>query len=167
MSDAHDSHTGPIKTPKQLLWVAFFGLVAPVILIIGLVFFVTKADLPSTPTMDPELAIAKRIHPIGSVALGATDRALQAGDAVYRMQCAACHDAGLVGAPKFGAVGDWTARIGQGLEVLVNHTLQGKGNMGAQGGGAFSDIEITRAVVFLVNSGGANFEEPAAPQATE
>lgn len=167
MSDAHDSHTGPIKTPKQLLWVSFYAFVVPVFLIIGLVFYVTKAELPSTTTVDPELATAVRIQPIGSVALRDGNRALQPGDAVYRAQCAACHDAGLVGAPMFGSAGDWTARISQGLEVLVNHTLQGKGNMGAQGGGAFSDIEIARAVVFLVNAGGASFEEPAAPEPTE
>jgi cytochrome c5 len=167
MSDAHDSHTGPIKTPKQLLWVSFYAFVAPVLLIIGLVFFVAKGDLPSTSTMDPELAIAMRIQPVGSVALRDGNRALQPGDAVYRAQCAACHDAGLVGAPMFGSVGDWTARISQGLELLVQHTLEGKGNMGAQGGGAFSDIEIARAVVFLANAGGASFEEPAAPEAAE
>jgi cytochrome c5 len=167
MSDAHDSHTGPIKTPKQLLWVAVLGFVVPVFLIIGLVFYVTKADLPLPTTMDPELATAKRIQPIGSVAIRDGNRVLQPGDAVYRAQCAACHDAGLVGAPMFGSAGDWTARISQGLDVLVNHTLQGKGAMGPQGGGAFSDLEIARAVVFLANAGGASFEEPAAPAPTE
>jgi cytochrome c5 len=165
MSDSHDSHTGPIKTPKQLLWTSFFSFVAPVFLIIGLVFFVTKGDKPAAGAVDQELATAQRIQRVGSVELRDANRVLQTGEAVYKAQCAACHDAGLVGAPKFGAAGDWTARLGQGLEGLVNAALQGKGAMGAQGGGAFEDLEIARAVVFLVNSGGGQFEEPAQPAA--
>lgn len=167
MSDAHDSHTGPIKTPKQLLWTSFFSFVLPVFLIIGLVFFVTKAEKPAAGAVDQELATAIRIQRIGSVELRDGNRVLQAGDAVYKAQCAACHDAGLVGAPKFGAAGDWSARLGQGLDGLVNAALKGKGAMGAQGGGAFDDIEIARAVVFLANSGGGKFEEPAQPAPAE
>lgn len=167
MSDAHDSHTGPIKTPRQLLWVAVLAFIVPVAIIIGMVFFATKTHLPISTSMDPELATAMRIQPVGSVAVRDGNRVLQAGSDVYRMQCAACHDAGLVGAPQFGSVGDWTARISQGLEALVNSTLNGKGAMGPQGGGAFSDLEIIRAVVHLTNAGGASFEEPAAPEAAE
>jgi cytochrome c5 len=165
MSDAHDSHTGPIKTPKQLLWTSFFSFVVPVFLIIGLVFFVTKADKPAAGAVDQEIATAQRIQRIGSVELRDGNRVLQAGDAVYKAQCAACHDAGLVGAPKFGVAADWSARLGQGLDGLVQSALKGKGAMGAQGGGAFDDIEIARAVVHLANSGGGQFEEPAQPAA--
>jgi cytochrome c5 len=167
MSDAHDSHTGPIKTPKQLLWTSFFSFVVPVFLIIGLVFFVTKADKPAAGAVDQEIATAQRIQRIGSVELRDGNRVLQAGEAVYKVQCAACHDAGLVGAPKFGVAADWSARLGQGLDGLVQAALKGKGAMGAQGGGAFDDIEIARAVVHLANSGGAKFEEPAQPAAAD
>jgi len=38
-NQAHESHTGPIKTPRQLLWTSFFAFVVPVAIIIGLVFF--------------------------------------------------------------------------------------------------------------------------------
>ena len=43
MSDNHnepaheEAHTGPIKTPKQLLLAAFFSFVVPIFAIIGLV----------------------------------------------------------------------------------------------------------------------------------
>ena len=48
MSDhAHDSHTGPIKTPAQLLWTSFFSFVAPVFVIIGLVYYVTSDNKPA------------------------------------------------------------------------------------------------------------------------
>jgi cytochrome c5 len=164
MSDnAHDSHTGPIKTPKQLLWTSFFSFVLPVFLIIGLVFYVTRADKPAAGAVNPELATAQRIQRVGAVELRDANRPLQAGADVYKAQCAACHDAGLVGAPKFGAAGDWSARLGQGLDALVQSALKGKGAMGAQGGGAFEDLEIARAVVHLANSGGGKFTEPEAP----
>lgn len=168
MSDhAHESHTGPIKTPAQLLWTSFFSFVAPIFIIIGLVFYVTSGDKPAAGAVDMDLAIAQRIQPVGSVELRDANRPLQAGDAVYKAQCAACHDAGLAGAPKFGDAGAWAARIGTGYEALLNSVLKGKGAMGAQAGGAFSDVELGRAVVHIANAAGGNFPEPQAPEGTE
>lgn len=165
MSDSHDSHTGPIKSPLQLFWTSMFFLVAPVFIIIGLVFFVTKSDKPAAGAVDQEIATAKRIQRIGVVELQDGNRALQAGGDVYRAQCAACHDAGLVGAPRFAAAGDWSARTGQGFDALVSAVINGKGLMGAQGGGAFNDTELARATAYLLNSAGGNFPEPEAPEA--
>jgi len=165
MSDAHKSHTGPIKNSRRLPMVVVLAFIAPVAIIISMVYQTATTPPPASDNMNPELATALRIQPLGSVAVRDGNRVMQAGSDVYRMQCAACHDAGLVGAPKFGAVGDWTARISRDLDTLVNNTLKGKGAMGPQGGGAFSDFEIKRAVVHLANAGGASFEEPAAPEA--
>jgi cytochrome c5 len=53
----------------------------------------------------------------------------------------------------------------QGYAVLLDHVLKGKGAMGAQGGGDFSDFEIGRAVVYLVNKSGGKLAEPAPPVA--
>lgn len=162
---SHDSHTGPIKTPAQLLWTSFFSFVVPVFIIIGLVYFVTRGEKPAAGAVDQELATAVRIQKVGSVELRDANRPLQAGDAVYKAQCAACHDAGLAGAPKFGDAGAWAARIATGYEALLNSALKGKGAMGAQGGGAFSDIEIGRAVVHMANAGGGKFDVPNPPAA--
>lgn len=168
MSDhAHDSHTGPIKTPAQLLWTSFFAFVAPVFIIIGLVYFVTSGDKPAAGAVDQELATAVRIQRIGTVELRDANRPLQAGDAVYKAQCAACHDAGLAGAPKIGDTAAWAARISTGYDALLNSALKGKGAMGAQAGGAFSDLEIGRAVVHLANASGGRLAEPAAEGAAE
>jgi len=168
MSDhAHDSHTGPIKTPAQLLWTSFFAFVAPVFIIIGLVYFVTSGDKPAAGAVDQELATAVRIQRIGTVELRDANRPLQAGDAVYKAQCAACHDAGLAGAPKIGDTAAWAARISTGYDALLNSALKGKGAMGAQAGGAFSDLEIGRAVVHLANASGGRMAEPAAEGAAE
>ena len=166
MSDhAHDAHTGPIKTPAQLMWTSFFFFVAPIFIIIGLVYFVTSGPKPDAGAVDRELATAQRIHRIGSVELRDANRPLATGDVVYAAQCVACHGAGLVGAPKFGDAAAWGPRLGQGYETLVLHSLQGLGAMGAQGGGAYSDIEIGRAVVHMANAAGGKFPVPEAPAA--
>lgn len=166
MSDhAHESHTGPIKTPAQLLWTSFFAFIAPIFIIIGLVMYVTSAQKPAAGAVDPELATAMRIQRVGSVELRDANRPLQAGAAVYTAQCAACHAAGLAGAPKFGDAGAWGSRIATGYEALLNSALKGKGAMGAQGGGAFSDVEIGRAVVHMANAAGGKFAEPQAAAA--
>lgn len=173
MSDhAHDSHTGPIKTPAQLLWTSFFSFVVPVFIIIGLVYYVTSANKPTSGTLSQadavsaEIATAKRIARVGTVELQANTgpRALANGEQVYKAQCAACHDSGAVGAPKFADAGAWGARIGQGYDALLASALKGKGNMNAQGGGAYSDYEIGRAVVYMANAAGGKLAEPAAPE---
>jgi cytochrome c5 len=166
MSDhAHDSHTGPIKTPAQLLWTSFFSFVGPIFIIIGLVYYVTSGDKPAAGAVDPELATAQRIQRVGTVELRDANRPLAAGDAVYTAQCSACHAAGLAGAPKFGDVAAWAPRLGQGYEALLNSALKGKNAMGAQGGGAFSDVEIGRAVVHMANAAGGKLAEPQAAAA--
>ncbi len=165
MSDAHEDHTGPIKTPTQLLWTSFFFFVAPVFIIIGLVHFVTSGNKPAAGADTSELAVAQRIERVGTVEVRDANRPLAAGAEVYKAQCAACHDAGLAGAPKLGDKGAWAGRLGQGYEGLLTSALKGKGAMGAQGGGAYRDPEIGRAVVHLVNSAGGNFPEPQAPAA--
>ena len=166
MSDnAHDSHTGPIKTPQQLLWTSFFAFVLPVFIIIGLVYYVTSANKPAAGATDQALATAQRIQPIGAIELRDANRALKSGEEVFTAQCAACHGAGLAGAPKFGDAGAWGPRIKNGYETLLTSALKGKGAMSPQGGGDLSDLEIGRGVVYMANQGGAKFAEPAAPAA--
>ncbi len=166
MSDhAHDSHTGPISTPKQLLWTSFFAFVVPVFLIIGLVFYVTSGNKPAAGAVDMEQAVAARIQRVGTVELRDANRPLASGEEVYKAQCVACHGAGLAGAPKFGDAAAWGARIATGYEALLTSALKGKGAMGAQGGGAFTDVEIGRAVVHMANAAGGKFAEPKAPAA--
>lgn len=161
MSDnAHEHHTGPIKTPSQLLWTSFFAFVAPIFIIIGLVYYVTSGTKPAMGTADPELAVAQRIQRVGTVELRDANRPLALGEAVYAAQCVACHAAGVAGAPKFGDVAAWAPRIATGYDALLTSALKGKGAMGAQGGGAYRDVEIGRAVVHLANAAGGRFPVP-------
>ena len=172
MSDAHSTqdhdapHEGPIKTPKQLILAVFFSFVIPIAAILLLVVYVTSSYRPAagTRSLEPE-AVAQRIQPVGRVEIkDATDIAsLKTGEQVYQAQCNACHTAGVAGAPKLGDADAWAPRIKTGYEALFASVLKGKGAMGAQGGGDFSDLEIARAVVYVTNKAGAKFAEPAAP----
>jgi cytochrome c5 len=167
--DAPESHEGPIKTPKQLIWTVVASFVVPIIAIILLVNFVAMGDRTGAGSrgLDPE-AVAQRIAPVGRVELrDASDAAtLKTGEQVYQAVCAACHNSGAAGAPKNGDAAAWAPRIKTGYDALLNSALKGKGAMGAQGGGDFSDLEIGRAVVYLANQSGGKFEEPKAPAAS-
>ena len=167
MSDnSHEEeHTGPIKTPKQLLITVFFSFVAPVIIIIGLVYFVVSENKPAAGAVNLERAVEQRIQKVGAVEIRDANRELKSGEDVFKVQCTACHTTGAAGAPKIGDTGAWGPRIATGLDALVNSALKGKNAMAAQGGGDFEDLEITRAVVYLANAGGAKFEAPKAPAA--
>lgn len=163
---AHEeAHTGPIKTPQQLLAAVFFSFVIPIFGIIGLVYFVTSGNKPASGADTSAKAIAERIQKVGVVEIRDANRVLKSGEEVYKAQCVACHAAGVAGAPKFGDTGAWAPRIATGFESLWNSALKGKGAMGAQGGGDYEDTEIGRAVVYMTAAAGGKFAEPAAPAA--
>ncbi|MEO7161031.1 MAG: c-type cytochrome [Polaromonas sp.] len=163
---AHEeAHTGPIKTPQQLLAAVFFSFVVPIFAIIGLVYYVTSANKPLAGADDAERAVAERIQKIGMVEIRDANRPLRAGEEVYKAQCIACHGTGAAGAPKFGDAAAWGPRIATGYDALLLSALKGKGAMAAQGGGDFQDVEIGRAVVYMTTAAGGKFAEPAAPAA--
>jgi cytochrome c5 len=174
--DAHEEdHTGPVKTPKQMLQLVFFSFVLPIFMIIGLVYYVVNDAKPagiSATTDKSQMALGgltdqertkaleARIQKVGKAEIRDADRPLKAGEEVYKAQCAACHAAGLAGAPKFADAAAWGARVATGYEALLSSALKGKGAMGAQGGGDFEDTEIGRAVVYMANAAGGKFAEP-------
>jgi cytochrome c5 len=163
---AHEeAHTGPIKTPQQLLAAVFFSFVVPVFAIIGLVYYVTSANKPAAGADEDAKTVAQRIQKIGSVEIRDANRPLKSGEEVYKAQCVTCHGTGAAGAPKFGDAGAWAPRIKTGFDALWHSALHGKGAMGAQGGGDFDDVEVGRAVVYMTAAAGGKFAEPAAPAA--
>lgn len=166
MSNQHheEDHTGPIKTPKQLLLAVLYSFVLPVFIIIGLVAYVTSGNKPQAGSSNEPEAIAARIQKVGAVEIKDANRAARSGEDVFKAQCSACHTSGAAGAPKFGDAGEWGARIGKGYDALLTSALKGKGAMGPQGGGDFEDFEIGRGVVYMANAAGAKFTEPKKPE---
>lgn len=167
--EPHDEpHEGPIKTPKQLIWAVVASFLVPIAGIISLANYVHWGDKPAagSDAMSAE-ATALRLQRVGSVVLrdASAPVVLRTGEQVYLAQCTACHSAGAAGAPKSGDAAAWGPRLKQGYDGLLNSALKGKGAMGAQGGGEYSDFEIGRAVVYMANKGGGKLAEPMAPAA--
>jgi cytochrome c5 len=162
-----DQHSSPIKTPQQLITIVVLAFVVPVLIIVLLVKYVagSKVEGAGTASMAPE-AVADRLRPVGTVVLAEAGgaRALQTGEAVYKLACGACHAAGVAGAPKTGDAGQWSARIGQGYDTLLKHAVEGFKGMPAKGGNADLDpLEVARAVVYMANLSGGKLKEPEAP----
>lgn len=73
------------------------------------------------------------------------------GEGVYNAACAACHAAGVAGAPKMGDKASWAARIAKGKATLYDHALKGLNAMPAKGGNpALSDADVKSAVDYLM-----------------
>jgi cytochrome c5 len=120
--------------------------------------------------------VAERIAPIGQVAVKGQDNSHLApsapaqppaesapiqvaeapsGQDVYQQACAACHAAGVAGAPKLGDAAAWSDRIAQGNDTLYDHAINGfqgsAGYMPPKGGRAdLSDEAIKVAVDYMV-----------------
>lgn len=47
----------------------------------------------------------------------------------WARSCAACHVTGIAGAPRTGFRDEWAPRLAQGKDVLLKHTVEGKGKM--------------------------------------
>ena len=158
---AHEEdHSGPIKTPQQLLAAIFFSFVVPIFAIIALVYYVTSDNKLAAGAVDVEKAVAQRIQKVGMVEIRDANRALKSGAEVYTAQCSACHATGAANAPKFGDASAWGSRIKTGFAALLNSALKGKGAMAPQGGGDFDDVEVARAVAHMANAAGGKFPEP-------
>lgn len=166
MIDSHDDHESPIKTPKQLIIAILAGLLVPIIIIVLLIQYVAndKKVGAGSSALTPE-AVLMRISPVAAEGYTFKDasgpKVLQSGEAVYKMVCAACHDAGIAGSPKFGDAAAWGPRIAQGYDKIVANAIGGLRAMPAKGGNPdLDDIEVARAVVHMANAGGAKFKEP-------
>jgi cytochrome c5 len=82
-----------------------------------------------------------------SVAAGRT------GEAVYNLGCAACHTAGLAGAPMFANQAQWEGRLEKGLETLTNNAYNGYNAMPAKGLCMDCSLEeIERSVQYMLDS---------------
>lgn len=90
----------------------------------------------------------------------------RSGKEVVDAVCSACHATGAKGAPKIGDKRAWRKRASQGLTSLTQHALDGIRQMPAHGGNPdLSDLEIGRAITYMVNRSGGHWVEPASASA--
>ena len=75
------------------------------------------------------------------------------GEKIYSANCASCHAAGVLGAPKVGDKAAWAPRVKQGKEVLYTHALNGFKMMPPKGGNpGLKDDEVKAAIDFMAKS---------------
>jgi len=153
----------------------FLGLCLGLILF-GYIFVGHHRDVPNRIQQNRDVllgggpSVAERIKPVGQVKVASAEtepirrepvqvvavaRAERNGQQVYESACAACHGAGIAGAPKVGDAGAWAKRVAKGLDSLYANAINGiqgsAGVMPAKGGNAaLSDAEVKSAVDYIV-----------------
>jgi len=76
---------------------------------------------------------------------GSTD-----GEMIYNNVCQACHMSGAAGAPQLVAA-QWTDRLPQGEDTLVQHAINGIGTMPAKGGRSdLTDEQVRASVEYML-----------------
>lgn len=91
--------------------------------------------------------------PLSAQAASSPDRT---GKEVVETTCIACHGPGKDGAPRIGNTAEWSKHAAQGLKTLTRNAITGIRKMPAHGGqGALSDLEISRAIAYMLSGGTA------------
>ena len=106
--------------------------------------------------------VLERIKPVGEVRIDTdtqvasadiVETAERSGEEIYNSKCAGCHTSGVMGAPKYASLADWSSRIDLGLDKLTASAIAGKGGMPARGTCMdCSDNEIKVTVQYMLDS---------------
>ena len=163
MSDANMSD-GTFNRLFIIMIIAMIALTAILMVVAVEVSVDVTERLDAQSEAENSNNIAQRIAPVGQMAAAGVISAVVpeanaqelSGEEVYTSSCAACHDAGIAGAPKTGDAAAWSARIAQGNDTLYSHAIQGyqgsAGFMPAKGGNAaLSDDNVKAAVDYMVS----------------
>ena len=88
-------------------------------------------------------------------------KALMSGELVFNKVCAVCHRPGLAGAPSIQDKHTWKDLAEEGPDELWGSALAGLRRMPPMGGEpALQDVEVARAVNYMVSLVGTSFPEP-------
>lgn len=139
-----------MKVSKLVNWKAWVAMAAGLVIAGG----VAVAQEMSADS------IAERIKPVGQVRLAGESgqQAAQAGDGeprsgeqVYNQACTACHGGGVLGAPRTNNEEDWAPRLAKGMDVLLQHSIEGFNAMPPRGAcGNCSDDELQAALEYMI-----------------
>ena len=74
------------------------------------------------------------------------------GEEIYNINCRACHDTGVAGAPKLGDVNAWAPRIAAGMDSLLANATNGLNAMPPKGTCvSCSDAELLAAIEYMLS----------------
>jgi cytochrome c5 len=127
--------------------------------------------MPREPQLDGSSSFIKALQPLMiavalAFAVSITPREARAqtersGKEVVDAVCVTCHGTGMNNAPKIGDQKAWAKRAAQGLSGLTKNAINGIRHMPAHGGSPdLTDLEIARAVAYMVNQSGGRWVEP-------
>jgi cytochrome c5 len=107
-------------------------------------------------------SVLERIKPVGEVRVDTstmvasaetTETAERSGEEIYNSKCAGCHTSGVMAAPKYASLADWSSRIDLGLDKLTSSAIAGKGGMPPRGTCMdCTDNEIKVTVQYILDS---------------
>lgn len=92
-----------------------------------------------------EVPVVANAAPVSEVPAGP-----RTADDIYKSYCSACHASGVAGAPVVGDAAAWAPRVDQGMELLLNHAINGLNAMPPRGTCADCSDEEIQAVVELM-----------------
>ncbi|MBE9563183.1 MAG: cytochrome c5 family protein, partial [Proteobacteria bacterium] len=78
----------------------------------------------------------------------------KSGEQVYNRVCMACHNTGLLKAPKLGDKDDWVTRIEKGEAILLQNSINGFNAMPPRGGNFVDDADMKLALQYMLASVG-------------
>ncbi len=140
-----------------------------VVLIVALVYTLTAGRFAGGPSQADPQQVAARLAPVGKVsttaaagggaapaapaaAEPATAAAGGPGAALYSRVCHTCHATGVAGAPVLGNKEAWQPRIDQGLDVMLQTAINGKGAMPPRGTCTdCSDDQLREAIEYMIS----------------
>src|SRR5690625_3410301 len=164
--NTNDTQTGEVKHPLRVFLTAIFAFLIPIgALILVLEYATGDMRRGSTERKLTHEAVVERIQPVARVAFEAPEDdgelELKTGEEVYNSTCATCHAEGVSCAPKYGDADAWAPYIDEGYDEMLEVALNGRGAMPAKGGNnSLDDLEVERAMVYMANAAGADFDEP-------
>jgi len=155
------------------------ALVATVLFMVGALVGLVNSVAPDDGSRK-QTVMLDRIKPVARVSTALPKPAGEVkmtGQEVYNKVCAACHMAGVLGAPKVGDKALWQPRFAQGLDTLVNHAVTGIRAMPAKGGDpSLTETHIKDSIIYMLGETGIKVDvaeaapapaaeaAPAAPQ---
>ena len=135
---------------------------ALVMIFIGYKSFTTPNSDSSHSNSIVDNAVLERIKPVGEVRIDTSNMVASAesnessersGEEIYNSKCAGCHTSGVMDAPKYASLEDWSTRIDVGLEKLTLSAIAGKGGMPPKGACMdCTDNEIKNTVQYILDS---------------
>ncbi|MBM4180646.1 MAG: cytochrome c5 family protein [Betaproteobacteria bacterium] len=86
------------------------------------------------------------------------------GERTYQQVCKACHETGVINAPKVGDAAAWAKLLAEGQAIVTAHGWVGVRGMPPRGGRADLSLEdFARATAWMARSAGGDWQNPDAP----